>query len=217
MKSLACTLGAIVAAVTLAAPAAALDITFEDVMGTGNPIVTLYETSGYRFTGAFRTIDAPGTAFVSNGSAVYIAQPAGLPGIALSRSDGAPFELYDFDASGLHLTPPAGSPNAQQVSLLGLQMGGGMLSATYTLGSLPGFTHFSVPSTWSNLQLVTISGLAAAGGSGALALDDIGVGSGPGSSVPEPTTLMLALATAVGFGAMLLTRRRRDDLRPRRR
>jgi hypothetical protein len=67
MKALACTLGVILVAVTWAAPAAALHITFDDVMSVGNPVVTTLETAGYRFTGApFRTIDA-------SGSAVYIA------------------------------------------------------------------------------------------------------------------------------------------------
>jgi hypothetical protein len=39
-------------AVTCAAPADALDITFDDVMSVGNPLVTVLETAGYRFTAA---------------------------------------------------------------------------------------------------------------------------------------------------------------------
>jgi len=33
-------------------------------------LVTMLDTHGYRFTGSFRTIDAPGAALASNGSAV---------------------------------------------------------------------------------------------------------------------------------------------------
>lgn len=34
---------------------------------------------------AFRTIDTPGDAFVSNGPGVYVAQPIGCPGISTCR------------------------------------------------------------------------------------------------------------------------------------
>jgi len=209
MKALACTLGAILVAVTWSAPADALDITFDEVMSVGNPLVTTLETAGYRFTAvSFRTIDTPGDTFVANGSAVYIAQDAGMPGgITVTRIDGAPFFLYEFDAAGLLVTPSSAAPNARQVSLLGLQAGGAFLSASYGLGSgLAGFAHFVVPASWQNLEAVTFTGLLAAGASGALALDDIGVGEGPIPTVPEPPTLLLALATAVGVGALALRR-----------
>lgn len=209
MKALACTLGAILVAVSWAAPAAALDITFDDVMSVGNPLATMLETAGYRFTATpLRTIDTPGGTFVANGSAVYIAQEAGWPGgITMTRIDGAPFFLYEFDAAGLLVTPSSASPNAQQVSLLGLQAGGALLSASYSLSSgLASFAHFVAPASWQGLEAVTFTGLLAAGTSGALALDDIGVGGGPVSTVPEPSTLLLALATAVGVGALMLRR-----------
>jgi hypothetical protein len=209
MKALACTLGAILVAMTWSAPAAALDITFDEVTSVGNPLVTTLETAGYRFTAAFfRTIDTPGGTFVANGSAVYIAQEAGWPGgITVTRIDGAPFFLYEFDAAGLFVKPSSASPNAQQVTLLGLQAGGASLSASYSLGSgLAGFVHFVVPASWQGLEAVTFTGLFAAGASGALALDDIGVGEGPTSAIPEPRTLLLTLATAVGVGALVLRR-----------
>jgi hypothetical protein len=209
MKALAGTLGAILVAVSWSAPADALDITFDDVMSVGNPLVTVLETAGYRFTAtAFRTIDTPGGTFVPNGSAVYIAQEAGWPGgITLARIDGAPFFLYDFDAAGLFVIPSSASPNARQVSLLGLQAGSAFLSASYSLsGGLASFVHFVVPASWQGLEAVTFTGLLATGASGALALDDIGVGEGPLSTVPEPRTLLLALVTAVGVGALVLRR-----------
>lgn len=55
-----------VLAITSVVPAAAIDITFDDLVSAGNPFVTLLDDQGYRFTGAFRTIDTPGTTFVSN-------------------------------------------------------------------------------------------------------------------------------------------------------
>jgi len=209
MKALACTLGAILVAVTWSAPAAAVDITFDDVMSVGNPLVTALETAGYRFTAApFRTIDTPGGTFVANGSAVYIAQDAGVAGgITMTRIDGAPFFLYEFDAAGLLVTPSSASPNAQQVGLLGLQAGGAVLSASYSLTSgLASFAHFVVPASWQSLEAVTFTGLLAVGASGALALDDVGVGEGPIPAVPEPRMLLLALVTAVGVAALALHR-----------
>ena len=213
MKALACTLAAVLVT-AWASVAVALDITFDDVMSIGNPSLTMLDTEGYRFTGVFRTIDAPGGALVSNASAVYLGQEASGPGIAVSRSDGGPFILYEFDASGLYVEPSPGSPNAQQVSLAGFQLGGGMLSATYAIGSLPGFIHFSVPSTWKDLQAVTFTGLLAAATPGAFALDDVGVGEGP-TSVAEPAALALALITALGAGGVALTRRRGQRFRHR--
>ena len=218
MKALACTLGVILVAVTWAAPAAALHITFDDVMSVGNPVVTTLETAGYRFTGApFRTIDTPGGRFVASGSAVYVAQEAGWPGgITMTRIDGAPFLLYGFDAAGPLVAPSSASPNAQQVSLLGLQTGGALLSASYALSTgLASFAHFVVPASWQSLETVTFTGLLATGGSGALALDDIGVGEGPISTVPEPRTLLLVLTAAVGVGALLLRRGTRTPARRR--
>jgi hypothetical protein len=93
------------------------------------------------------------------------------------------------------------------VHLLGLRAGGAFLSASYGLSSgLTSFAHFVVPASWQSLEAATFTGLLAAGASGALALDDIGVGEGPTSTVPEPRTLLLALATAVGVGALALRR-----------
>ncbi len=213
MKTLACTLVAVVVTAWGSA-AVALDVTFDDVMSVGNPPLTMLDTHGYRFTGAFRTIDAPGGALVSNASAVYLGQEASGPGITVARTDGGAFLLYDFDAAGLYVAPSPGSPNAQQVSLAGFRVGGGMLSATYAIGSLPGFAHFSVPSTWSSLQAVTFTGLLSAAAPGAFAIDDVGVGEGP-TSVTEPATLVLALITALAAGGVALTRRRGQRFRHR--
>jgi hypothetical protein len=212
MKALACMLVAVVLT-AWASAAVALDITFDDVISVGNPSVTLLDTQGYRFTGAFHTIDAPGGTLASNASAVYLGQEASGPGITVTRADDGPFILYDFDATGLH-APSSGSANAQQLTLAGLRIGGGMLSATYALNGLPGFAHFSVPSTWYDLQAVTFTGLLSAATPGAFALDDIGVGEGP-TSVAEPATLALAAITALGAGGVALTRRRTYRVRHR--
>jgi hypothetical protein len=213
MKALTCTLLAVLMT-AWASVAVALDITFDDVTSVGNPPLTTLDTQGYRFTGAFRTIDAPSGALVSNASAVYLGQEAPGPGITVARADGGPFILYEFAAAGLYVAPSPGSPNAQQVSLAGFRIGGSMLSATYAIGSLPGFAHFSVPSTWSDLQAVTFTGLLSAAAPGAFALDDLGVGEGP-TSVAEPATLALALITALAAGGVALTRRRGQRFRHR--
>jgi hypothetical protein len=209
MKALACTVSAIALTITSAAPAAAIDITFDDVTSVGNPVVTLLDRHGYRFTGAFRTIDDPGGTLIENGSAIYLAQPAGFPGVTISRTDGGAFDLYEFAAAPLLVSPTAASPNAQQVSLLAVQVGGAILSGSFSLGSAAGFLHLPVPAAWSNLQFVTLTGISAAGLSGGLAIDDVGVGTGVSSSVPEPGSLLLFAATALGSGAALWTQRRR--------
>ena len=207
MKVFTCTLAAMLAMAWSSSSAVALDITFDDVTSVGNPLVTELETHGYRFAGAFRTIDAPGGSFVSNGSAVYLGQESGAGGITVTRSDGGAFALYEFDAAGLFITAPVDSPNAQRVALLGLRIGGGLLHASYTLSDLPSFGHFLVPSTWHDLQAVTFAGLLSGPTPAALALDEVGVGTGP-TSVAEPGTLALVLLTALGGAAMALTRRR---------
>ena len=195
MKALACTLVAMLAMVWSPAAAVALDITFDEVVSVGNPLVTTLDVHGYRFTGSFRTIDAPGGTLPSNGSAVYLHQEASGPGITVTRADGGPFILYAFDAVG-------------QVNLAGLRVGGGLLSATYGVSNLPGFAHFSVP-PW-NLQAATFTGLLP----GEFGLDDVGVGEGA-TSVAEPATLVLAAITALCGCVVALARQRRGAFRHR--
>src|ERR1700730_10242095 len=62
MKVCACVLGVMLAATTSSAPAAALQITFDDLASLGNPLVTTVETHGYRLPGAvLSTLVAPGS------------------------------------------------------------------------------------------------------------------------------------------------------------
>ncbi len=110
MKALTYTLAAILTTVWPSAAAVALDITFDDVSQRRQSAVAVLDTHGYRFTGPFRTIDTPGAALVSNGSAVYLGQEASGPGITVTRADGGPFILYEFDATGLYLPPPGPRP-----------------------------------------------------------------------------------------------------------
>jgi hypothetical protein len=207
MKAIACTLGLVLVAMTWSTPVAALDLTLDDVVSVGNPFVTAVETSGYRFSGpSLRTIDTPGSTYVSNGSAVYLGQTVAEPvgGVTLQRIDGMPFDLYEFTAAGL-FAAGGGSPNSTHVSVLGIQVGGTGLSAIYDLGAAAGFVHFPVPTSWNNLEFVTFGGVFSAATAGALALDDIGVGSGP--VVPEPSVLVLALTTLAGLGVLALRHR----------
>jgi hypothetical protein len=205
MKAIACILVATLASVWASASASALEITFDDLTSIANPVVVPpLDTHGYRFTSAtvFQTIDTPGAAFVSDGSGVYLGQPLAAPGITMTRVDGTPFALYDFTAAGLYTS--AGAQNAHQVSVLGVQADGTILSGAYTLNALASFAQFTVPVSWQNLSSVTFSGLFSPGTAGALAIDDASVGLGP--SVPEPGTLVLGLTTALGVSALALRR-----------
>lgn len=213
MKTLVVALSVLLLAVISPSPAAALDLTFDDLATVGNPLVTALETHGYRFTAtAFRIVDTPGFRLVASRSGAYLAQVTAVPGITLARLDGAPFALYDLSAAGLFVSPPPGAPNADHLGLLALLPGGGRVSASYALPP-GGFTHLDLPSSWRGLQSVTFSAIAAFGAPGALALDDVGVGEGPIPSVPEPRTLLLALVTALGVGAVLLSRAYRSRRR----
>ncbi len=210
MKAFACILGAVLAVLVPTAPAAALVITFDDVVSVGNPVVTALDSHGYRFASAsLQTIDTPGAALVGNGPGVYIAETLAVPGVTVTRVDGAPFALYGFEAAGLFTVGSGGLPNARQVSLVAMQVGSGLLSLSYDLGTPAGFLQFHVPPSWAHLESVTFTGLLPAVAPGALALDDIGVGLGPNTgSVPEPGTLLLALTVGVGLATLLVIRRR---------
>ena len=206
MRLTASTLGVMLAVLAWTAPAAAIDITFDDLVSAGNPLVSAVETSGYRVAGpALHTIDTPGSLYVDSGSPLYLAQvdaSAGA-GLTLRRQDGAAFDLYEFAAARL-FTSATGGPNAAQVALLGLGLGRTTLSATYDLAAA-GFAQFVVPPIWSQLEAVVFQGVLPGGGAAALALDDVGVGSGPPTGpVPEPAALVLVLTTAVALGAVLL-------------
>jgi hypothetical protein len=97
MKALTCTLVAILAMVWPSAAAVALELTSDDVMSVGNPLVTMLDTR--------------------NSSAVSLGQEASGAGITATRADGGPFILYESDAAGLYVPSSAGSPDAQQVGL----------------------------------------------------------------------------------------------------
>jgi len=207
MKAFACILGVVLAVLVVPAAAAALVITFDDVVSVGNPFLASLDSHGYRFAGAsLQTIGTPGSGLVSHGLGVYLAQVVAVPGITMTRVDGGPFSLYDFDAAGLFVAPTGGLPNAREVSLLARQVGGGLLSLSSDLGSTASFLHFNVPASWARLESVTFTGLVSSVAPGALALDDVGVGLGP--TVGEPPTLLLALTAGVGLAGMLLIRRR---------
>ena len=206
MRLTASTLGVMLAVTAWTAPAAALDITFDDLVSAGNPSVAAVETSGYRVAGpTLHTIDTPGSLYVDSGSPIYLAQLDGPAsgGLTLRRQDGDAFDLYEFAAARLFASA-TGGPSAVQVALLGLGVGGTTLSATYDLAAA-GFSHFVVPPTWSHLEAVVFQGVLPGAGLGALALDDVGVGSGPATgSVPEPAAIVLVLTTALAVGAVLL-------------
>jgi hypothetical protein len=80
MRLTAGTLGVMLVVSLWAAPAAAIAITFDDLVSAGNPSVATVETSGYRAAGPrSSTIDTPGG------------------GLTLRRLDGASLDLANGD------------------------------------------------------------------------------------------------------------------------
>ena len=202
----------------LAQPALAVVITFDDVAGNTNAIITTTTSGGYTFTSThFHVTDNPGLcAFggcVSNGTNYAAEDAPQLAGpVTMTSASGGTFTLLSFDGAELFLDDAAASAgnfaNAERIRVVGNFAGGGSIQADFILdglkdgaGGLNDFEAFSFDANWTGLTSVVWSGIVE-GNLASMAFDNINVVAG---SVPEPSTLLL-LGTAALLG--FATRRR---------
>jgi hypothetical protein len=183
-------------------------ITFDSVPSSGNPILTTLTTDGFDFNGLhFHTIDnTAGGLFVSNGT-IFLASESevdlGRP-ITMTRSGGGTFSLDRFDGAETFFA----SPTWALITVSGVQQGGGLLSATFTLdgiadgvGGVADFQSFVL--SWTNLTSVTFDGRLVTGARGGFSIDNLVV---DGQTVPEPATLLLS---GLGLAGLAARRRRK--------
>ncbi len=191
--------------------ASAATITFNEVSGVGNPIITSLTSGGFMFASEhFHTIAAGQRAFADNGT-TFLADDIGASAdnIVMTQIGGAPFTLNSFDVAELFVRNQPERPNATAVEVIGALMGGGTVTQVFSFdlvndgpGGAADFQTFFLASTFTNLVSVTFRGLLGAGGGG-IGLDNIVVNE---RVVPLPAAGWLMLA---GLGAAGLMGRRK--------
>jgi hypothetical protein len=166
--------------IALAAAVSGCSIDFDDVDGTGNPVLTSLTTEGFTFTsGHFHAIGEPGICSfggcVDNGT-VYIQEEAGTLGLPITMvsADGGTFSLFGFEGAQAFLDDAAAAlgkfPNATAVFVQGTFSGGGQTIQSFDLDDV-GFKEFTVVMT--ELVSVTFVGSTDDSDPGAFALDNI--------------------------------------------
>lgn len=209
-----------VVALALAHPALAAIVTFDDVAGNNNAIITTATSGGYTFTSThFHVIDNTTQCgfggCVSNGTNYAAEDAPTLAGpVTMTRASGGTFSLLSFDGAELFLSDASASaggfPNADRIRVEGYLAGGGSILADFILdglkdgaGGVNDFQTFAFDATWTNLASVVWYGTTFAGSNASMAFDNINVVPG---TVPEPSTVLLLSAGILAFA----TRRRRQ-------
>ncbi len=198
----------------LALPAAAVVITFDDVVVAPNAILTSASSGGFDFTSShFHVINSPTTCgfggCVQNGTQYAAEDAPTLAGpVTMALSGGGTFSLASFDGAEMWLDSAAAAigtaagpfPNALNIHVVGNLSGGGTISQDFLLdqikdgaGGLADFQTFLFGPGWTGLDSVVWSGIDAQGGLASMAFDNIS------TSVPEPSTLLLLAAAMLGF------------------
>jgi hypothetical protein len=141
-------------------------IDFEDVDGTGNPVLTTLTTKGFMFTSEhFHAVGEPGACdfggCVDNGTVYILGEDRLLSTpITMRSASGAPFSLFGFDGAQPFnddaAAAAAGFPNASHIGVEGTFVGGGTETQFFALDDV-GFKTFSF--AWSNLESVIFVGL----------------------------------------------------------
>ena len=178
------------ALVAVAVAGSACTMTFDGVNGTGNPtfyhLVVNEQGQSLAFDSThdigFQVVGQPAICqfggCVDNGT-VYIAQQtmvgASGEGIIEMLRNG-PLSLSSFEVAQLFLDDATAAaaefPNATTVVVVGQFLGGETVQTTCPVPDT-GFATCTVPSSFANLVRVRFTGLAAAGGAGAIAIDNI--------------------------------------------
>ncbi len=200
---------------TLAAPALAATITFDDIVTTGNNIFASTVSGGFTFAGQhFHIVDSP-AAFggVANGTQYLAAEAAGGLGkpVNFSKVGGGVFSLNGADIAELWL-PGNANNDFLTVVFTGTVSGGGTLTQTFTLDGLRdgagGIADFQTVSFtgWNNLTSVNVTGRNAQGAFGDYSIDNLVVNAVTGA-VPEASTWMMMIA-GLGIAGAAMRRRR---------
>ena len=192
-------------------------VDLDGLAGGGNPEQNSLDVDEHRFTGSpqFHAVASPAAGslpLVDHGSPYIASLGGGDDGpITLSRLDGLPFSLIQFDAAEAFLSDVeatlAGFPNAASINVVGQTSSGGQVQTTFTLDGVKDgaagqndFQTFTLDASFTNLASITFHGSVPTGGSGAFALDNFHLG----TPIPEPATLPLAL---VALSAWFITQR----------
>src|SRR5688500_7760858 len=201
-------------ALGLALPAAAVVITFDDVVVSPTNVIMTAETSGgFNFTSShFHIINSPTSCgfggCVQNGTQYAAEDAPTLAGpVTMAPVAGGTFSLLSFDGAEMWLDSVAatsgGFTNALNIHVVGNLSGGGTVAADFLLdqlkdgaGGLADFQSFLFGAGWTDLTSVVWSGTDAQGGLASMAFDNINASS---ASVPEPSTLLLIAAAMLGF------------------
>ncbi len=194
--------------------AAGAVIDFNSVVNAGPNAdrTTPLTTQGYIFTSAhFHVNDTPAACAFGGCTTLNGTQYLNIDGpqlglaVVMTRVGGGTFDVIGLQASRLFMDGVASAlanfANAEQLLLTGAVNGGGTVSAAFSLPALPGFGTFTLPSTFANLNSLTISGtVPGLTDDASWAVDNITV-----NDIPEPATVLL---TAAGMALLLRLRGR---------
>lgn len=190
-----------------AASASAQLVDFEDVDGSGNPIVTDVASGGFRFTSDhFHAISNPeGFGGSGNESRTWIGHEGGDLGraITMTRASGGLFDLHSFDGAELWINSNSSYPNASEIEVVGTRADGSTVTQRVRLdgivdgrGGRADFQAFDLRG-FTGLRAATFNGLLEGRASYAFAVDNI-------NTVPAP-----AGAVLLGLAGATARRRRR--------
>jgi hypothetical protein len=170
---------------TIGGQAEAQVVTFDELALTDNPIlgsVVCADGTGFRFfSDHFHVIGSAFPQDYSSNDTTHIGYESGrgFP-ITMERIGGGTFSLVSLDASEFYSVPVTDRPDAQMLTIIGFQQGGGTVFHTVNIdgirdgpGSVVDFEHFLLPSTFVSLTSVVFTGLRGGNLSGGIALDNI--------------------------------------------
>lgn len=193
----------VLALATAAFAAKATVIDFEGHADDGSQVQT---QSGFTFTfaaggWAILTDASSSSGLVRNGTTRLLmsggATGIGKASVAVTPIDGIPFSLTGFDAATMFTNLGAGG-----FGVVGTQVGGGTVSATFATGT--SFASYTLPATFTNLTgfVVTDSISSTYASEPGVSLDNIRIGSA--NPTPEPSTW-----AALALGGLAVLRRRK--------
>ena len=164
--------------------AAPATISFDELSGTGNPILTSIDTTGFNFASAHEHIlgDPESCAFggcVNNGTNTLMEEAGGLGGpITMTSSGGKKFKLLSLDAGPAFLDSAAaaagGFPNATKLHVVATTAKGDILATDLVFTGSPRLQAFDLPKVFSSVVSVTFYGNTT-DNTGGISLDDISV------------------------------------------